>query len=93
MPVMVGSSVHALRLARALFERSICAQALVYPTVEESGARLRFLVHATHTPDQIDTTVEALAEELSRIQPTYFDPPSTTAEEVLRREGARLESY
>ncbi len=93
IPVMVGSSVHALRLARALFERSICAQALVYPAVEESGARLRFLVHATHTPDQIDQAVEALAEELLRIDPAYFETPSTTAEEVLRREEARLESY
>jgi hypothetical protein len=94
VPVIVGSSVNSLQLARALFEQCICAQAIVYPAVEESGARLRFFVHATHTPEQIDQAVFTLANELGRIQPSYFETArSGNSDGVLRREGASLEFH
>ena len=79
VPVIVGNSVNALRLARELFERGICAQSMVYPAVEESGARLRFFLHATHSSQQIVTAVRAVAEELSRIHPTVFGSPPAEA--------------
>jgi 8-amino-7-oxononanoate synthase/acyl carrier protein len=72
VPVVIGNSAHALRLSRQLFERGINVQPILYPAVEESGARLRFFVTATHTPEQIHTTVQAVAEELAKIQPSYF---------------------
>jgi 8-amino-7-oxononanoate synthase/acyl carrier protein len=94
VPVIVGSSVNALQLARALFERTICAQAIVYPAVEESGARLRFFLHATHSPEQVDLAVSALADDLDRIQPSYFERPRPgNSNGVLRREGASLEFH
>ncbi len=75
VPLLVGNSVSALRLARNLFERGICAQSLVYPAIEESAARLRFFIHAIHSPQQILSAVRAAAEELARIQPAYFARP------------------
>lgn len=67
VPVIVGSSVVALRLSRRLFERGINVQPILYPAVEESAARLRFFITSAHTEEQILTTVDAVAEELSMI--------------------------
>jgi 8-amino-7-oxononanoate synthase/acyl carrier protein len=72
VPVIIGNSSHALRLSRQLFLRGINVQPILYPAVEESGARLRFFITATHTPEQIRQTVAAVAEELEAIQPGYF---------------------
>jgi 8-amino-7-oxononanoate synthase len=43
VPVITGNSMHALMLSRALFERGINVQPILYPAVEEEKARLRFL--------------------------------------------------
>lgn len=72
VPVVIGNSANALMLSRRLFERGINVQPILYPAVEESGARLRFFITATHTEEQIRETVRAVAEELARIQPSYF---------------------
>lgn len=72
VPLLVGNSVTALRLARNLFERGVCAQSLVYPAIEESAARLRFFIHSVHSREQILAAVQAVGEELTRIQPAYF---------------------
>ena len=74
IPVIVGNSLHALQLARRLFERGINVQPILYPAVEEHAARLRFFVTACHTEAQIADTVEAVAEELARINPKYLQP-------------------
>jgi 8-amino-7-oxononanoate synthase/acyl carrier protein len=79
VPVIIGNSAHALRLSRQLFQRGINVQPILYPAVEESGARLRFFITATHTPDQIRETVAAVAEELAVIEPGYFHLPPHSA--------------
>jgi 8-amino-7-oxononanoate synthase/acyl carrier protein len=67
IPVITGNSLLALRLSRALFERGINVQPILYPAVEEEKARLRFFLTSTHTEAQIRTTVAAVAEELARL--------------------------
>ena len=71
VPVITGNSAHALQLSHALFERGINVQPILYPAVEESAARLRFFITSTHTEEQIRSTVAAVAEELSRIDPAF----------------------
>ena len=71
IPVITGNSEHALRLSHQLFVRGINVQPILYPAVEERAARLRFFITASHTPEQIRTTVRAVAEELDRIDPSY----------------------
>ncbi|MGA2621527.1 MAG: aminotransferase class I/II-fold pyridoxal phosphate-dependent enzyme, partial [Thermoguttaceae bacterium] len=44
VPIIVGSSLAALRLAGALLARGINVQPIVHPAVEESAARLRFFI-------------------------------------------------
>jgi 7-keto-8-aminopelargonate synthetase-like enzyme len=71
VPVILGNSMNALRLSRALFARGINVQPILYPAVEERAARLRFFITSRHTADQIHRTVAALQEELAAIDPGY----------------------
>ncbi|MHB9065104.1 MAG: hypothetical protein ACYC4B_15040, partial [Pirellulaceae bacterium] len=47
---------------------------ILYPAVEEHAARLRFFVTACHTEEQIDATVQAVAQELEKINPKCVQP-------------------
>jgi len=71
VPVILGNSMNALRLSRALFGRGINVQPILYPAVEERAARLRFFITSRHTPEQIQLTVQAMQEELAAIDPAY----------------------
>jgi 7-keto-8-aminopelargonate synthetase-like enzyme len=77
IPVILGSSLNALTLSRRLYHRGINVQPILYPAVEEKAARLRFFITSLHTEDQIRTTVDAVAEELSKIDPSYADGSSS----------------
>ncbi len=72
VPVILGNSEHSLRLSRALFDRGVNVQPILYPAVEESKARLRFFITSLHTEEQIRLTVETVAEELAKIDPQYL---------------------
>ena len=67
IPAITHSSLKAVRLSEALFRRKINVQPIVYPAVQERGARLRFFISSEHTEAQIRTTVEALAQEIRRL--------------------------
>ena len=49
-------------------DRGVNVQPILYPAVEEDAARLRFFIHAQHTEDEIRYTVDATAEELTRLR-------------------------
>ncbi|HND50760.1 MAG TPA: aminotransferase class I/II-fold pyridoxal phosphate-dependent enzyme [Pirellulaceae bacterium] len=72
IPVILGNSAHALILSRRMFERGVNVQPILYPAVEEEKARLRFFITSKHTEEQIRRTIDALAEELGRIDPGYL---------------------
>jgi 8-amino-7-oxononanoate synthase len=66
LPVVVGESARALRLADALLERGLFLRGIRPPTVAPGTARLRIVPIATHTDDDISAAAELLAEELAR---------------------------
>lgn len=72
VPIILGNSLHALRLSQALFARGINVQPILYPAVEESAARLRFFITSKHSEEQIRQTLTALGEELSKIDPQHL---------------------
>jgi 8-amino-7-oxononanoate synthase len=72
VPVILGNSLHALQLSEAMFKRGINVQPILHPAVEESAARLRFFVTAKHTEEQIRKTVDAVTEELKKIDPSHL---------------------
>ncbi len=72
IPVILGNSMDALRLGHAMFARGVNVQPILHPAVEEKAARLRFFVTASHSEAQIRETVDAVAEELEKIDPKYL---------------------
>ena len=72
VPVILGNSLHCLRLSRALFARGVNVAPILHPAVEESAARLRYFITALHNEEQIRYAVDATAEELEKIEPSYL---------------------
>jgi 8-amino-7-oxononanoate synthase len=68
IPVIVGNSLQCIQLSETLFHRGINVQPLIYPAVSDSTARLRFFMSCNHSEEQICFTVEAVADELKKIQ-------------------------
>lgn len=64
VPVIVGSSPLAARLAHELFEQGINVQPILHPAVPEKSARLRFFLSCEHTREQIDQTLDLLSYSL-----------------------------
>jgi glycine C-acetyltransferase len=58
-PVMMGDSATAGRFSDRLFEEGVFAQPIVFPTVALDKARLRTIVTAAHTDDQLDAALGA----------------------------------
>ncbi|HEX8939583.1 MAG TPA: glycine C-acetyltransferase [Candidatus Limnocylindrales bacterium] len=58
-PVIVGDSAAAIRFSDALFEAGVFATSVVYPTVALDQARLRTIVSAAHTDQQLDAALAA----------------------------------
>ncbi len=58
-PVMVGDSAAAIHFADRLFDEGVWATSVVYPTVALDGARLRTIVTAAHSDEELDTCLAA----------------------------------
>lgn len=61
VPVVLGSSVRAVRISAALLERGVNALPIIFPAVPEKAARLRFFISAEHEEKDIRDAVAALA--------------------------------
>jgi 8-amino-7-oxononanoate synthase len=74
VPVVLGASLLALRLAHALFQRGINVHPIMYPAVPEASARLRFFLTANHTDAQIQSTISHIAEALHDLREPLESP-------------------
>ncbi|HXP04590.1 MAG TPA: aminotransferase class I/II-fold pyridoxal phosphate-dependent enzyme [Stellaceae bacterium] len=66
VPLIIGSSIGAGRLAQALFARGINAPPILYPAVR--AARLRFFVTAGHSEAQLRETARIVIEEAGALR-------------------------
>jgi glycine C-acetyltransferase len=57
-PVIVGEARTAYALSAALFEEGVLATGIGFPTVPEGKARVRTIVTATHTREDLDRALE-----------------------------------
>ena len=57
-PVIVGQAATAARMSDALFERGVFAQSIGFPTVARDKARLRTIVAATHTKEDLQYALD-----------------------------------
>ncbi|MBV8729333.1 MAG: glycine C-acetyltransferase [Acidobacteriia bacterium] len=58
-PVIVGEAKTAHELSRALFEEGVLATGIGFPTVPKGKARVRTIVTATHSREELDQALEA----------------------------------
>ena len=61
-PVIAGDSAKANTLSDRLFEEGVFAQAIGYPTVARDKARVRTIVTATHTREDLQYALDAFAK-------------------------------
>jgi glycine C-acetyltransferase len=61
-PVMIGDAALATTLSNRLFDHGVFAQGIGFPTVARGKARVRTIVTATHTREELQFAVDAFAE-------------------------------
>lgn len=64
IPVVVGSSLKAVKLSQSLLAEGINVQPILPPAVEERAARLRFFLCADHQPEDLARVITSLARRL-----------------------------
>ena len=60
-PVIVGDGALAMKLSDRLFEEGVFAQGIAFPTVARDKARVRTIVTATHTREDLQYALDAFA--------------------------------
>lgn len=60
-PVIVGEAPLAYKLSQALFEEGVLATGIGFPTVPHGKARVRTIVTATHTREELDRALEVFS--------------------------------
>ncbi len=58
-PVIAGEGSKAMKLSDRLFEEGVFAQGIAFPTVARDKARVRTIVTATHTKDELQFALDA----------------------------------
>ncbi len=61
-PVIVGDGALAMRLSDRLFDEGVFAQGIAFPTVAKDKARVRTIVTATHTRQELQGALDAFAK-------------------------------
>jgi glycine C-acetyltransferase len=59
-PIIVGEGKLAMDFSRELFKEGVMATGIAFPTVAEGKARIRTIMTATHTREQLDQALETL---------------------------------
>lgn len=57
-PVIVGAGALAMKLSDRLFQEGVFAQGIAFPTVPRDKARVRTIVTATHTRDELQFALD-----------------------------------
>ncbi|EJW19466.1 glycine C-acetyltransferase [Paenibacillus alvei] len=60
IPIIVGDPARTMAFSQRLLEEGICAQGIVYPTVALERGRVRLIVTAQHTAEDLVFALEAL---------------------------------
>jgi glycine C-acetyltransferase len=67
-PVIVGDAALAHEFSRQLFQAGVFAQGIGYPTVAMGKARIRTIVTATHTRDELTRALETMKSVAERLR-------------------------
>jgi glycine C-acetyltransferase len=76
-PVIVGDGALAMKLSDRLFAEGVFAQGIAFPTVARDKARVRTIVTATHTRDELQFALDVFAKvgrELGILRSENLEP-------------------
>jgi glycine C-acetyltransferase len=59
-PIIIGDGRLTMDFSRALFEEGVLGTGIAFPTVPEGKARIRTIMTATHTREELDRALETL---------------------------------
>ena len=77
-PVIVGDGALAMKLSDRLFEEGVFAQGIAFPTVARDKARVRTIVTATHTRDELQFALDVFAQGRPRARDHRVRPTPRT---------------
>ena len=66
-PIIVGEGRLAMEFSRELFKEGVMATGIAFPTVPEGKARIRTIMTATHTREELDQALEVLKKVGKRL--------------------------
>ncbi len=66
-PVMIGDAAKASQLSKELFSAGVFAQSIGFPTVARGKARIRVMISAVHTREDLDFGVAKFVEVSKRL--------------------------
>lgn len=61
-PVIIGEEAKTMQFSKKLLEKGVFVSAIVFPTVPKGTGRLRCMVNAEHTKEDLDFAVEMFKE-------------------------------
>ena len=59
-PIIIGDGKLTMDFSRELFKEGVMGTGIAFPTVPEGKARIRTIMTATHTPDELDQALSVL---------------------------------
>ncbi|MBD0406348.1 glycine C-acetyltransferase [Bacillus sp. 1021] len=68
VPILIGEEEKAQALSDLLLTRSVFAQSIVYPTVAQGKARIRTIITAEHTKEELDRALEVIRSAAKELQ-------------------------
>jgi len=66
-PIIVGDGKLTMEFSRELFKEGVMGTGITFPTVPEGKARIRTIMTATHTQDQLGRSLEVLSKVAKRM--------------------------
>ena len=70
VPVLIEDPEMVLWLSKKLFEQGFCVLPMLYPMVPRNRSRLRFMMNADHTHEQLDSVIESLIRNMKNATQT-----------------------
>ncbi len=62
VPVMIGDAKDAAQFSKRLFDEDVFAQAIGYPLVPHGKARIRVMISATHSKEDLDFALDKFSQ-------------------------------
>ncbi len=66
-PIIIGDGKLTIDFSRAIFDEGVMGTGIVFPTVPEGKARVRTIVTATHTREELDRALDVLSRVAKRM--------------------------